>query len=101
VVGTFYIFVWAITAGGGVEPLSAIPRPGPLPSRRSFITPARFRWGGFEMLEGVGKHKPPTEWVGVAFLRGPWLDRPRMVPRAAEALFGARVGLRPPFGLVL
>ena len=40
VVGTFYIFVWALTVGGVLTLWSAMRGPGPLPSGRLFMAHA-------------------------------------------------------------
>jgi uncharacterized membrane protein len=62
-VGTFYIFVWAITAGGVLTLWSAIRGPGPLPSGRIFIAFALLGWGVFNMIDGIASHDLRTEWL--------------------------------------
>ena len=63
VVGTFYIFVWAVTVGGVLTLWSGIRGPGPLPSGRNFMAYALIGWGVFNMLEGVASHNLRTEWL--------------------------------------
>ena len=63
VVGTFYIFVWAISVGGVLTLWSAIRGPGPLPSGRVLIAYALIGWGVFNMLEGIASHNLGTEWL--------------------------------------
>src|SRR5437763_14840127 len=63
VVGTFYIFVWAISVGGVLTLWSAIRGPGPLPSGRVLIAYALIGWGTFNMLEGIASHNLSTEWL--------------------------------------
>ncbi len=63
VVGTFYIFIWAVTVGGVLTLWSAIRGPGPLPSGRIFIAHALLGWGVFNMLEGIANHDLRTEWL--------------------------------------
>ena len=62
-VGTFYIFIWALTVGGVLTLWSAIRGPGPLPSGRIFMAHALLGWGIFNMLEGVASHDLRTEWL--------------------------------------
>ncbi len=72
VVGTFYIFIWAVTVGGVLTLWTAIRGPGPLPSGRVFIAHALFGWGVFNILEGIANHDLRTEWLvfasGVGFV---------------------------------
>ena len=63
VVGTFYIFVWAITLGGVLTLWSAIRGPGPLPTGRDLMAFALLGWGVFNMLEGIASHNLRTEWL--------------------------------------
>lgn len=63
VVGTFYIFVWAVTLGGVLTLWSAIRGPGPLPSGRIFMAHGLLGWGVFNMLEGIANHSLHTEWL--------------------------------------
>jgi len=63
VVGTFYIFVWAISVGGVLTLWAAIRGPGPLPSGRVFIAYGLIGWGVFNMLEGIASHNLRTEWL--------------------------------------
>ena len=63
VVGTFYIFVWAITVGGVLTLWSAIRGPGPLPGGRILIAYALLGWGVFNMLEGIASHDLRSEWL--------------------------------------
>ncbi|HZE60220.1 MAG TPA: DUF2243 domain-containing protein [Burkholderiales bacterium] len=63
VVGTFYIFVWAISVGGVLTLWSAIRGPGPLPSGRVLIAFALIGWGVFNMLEGIASHDLRTDWL--------------------------------------
>ena len=63
VVGTFYIFVWAITVGGVLTLWSAIRGPGRLPSGRIFMAYALLGWGVFNMIEGIASHDLRTEWI--------------------------------------
>jgi len=63
VVGTFYIFVWAISVGGVLTLWFAIRGPGPLPSGRMFIAHALIGWGVFNMLDGIASHDLGTEWL--------------------------------------
>lgn len=84
-VGTFYIFIWAITVGGVLSLWSAIRGPGPLPSGREFIAHALIGWGVFNTLEGVARHDLRTEWLvcasGLGFvLLGLLLARMREEP---------------------
>lgn len=62
-VGTFYIFIWAITVGGVLTLWSAIRGPGPLPSGRPFIAYALIGWGVFNTLDGVARHHLPGDWL--------------------------------------
>jgi len=70
VVGTFYLFVWAITVGGVLTLWSAIRGPGPLPSGRIFMAYALLGWGVFNMIEGIASHDLRTEWI--IFASGMW-----------------------------
>src|ERR1700758_862603 len=63
VVGTFYIFIWALTVGGVLTLWSAIRGPGPLPSGRIFTAHALFGWGVFNILDGLVRHDLRTEWL--------------------------------------
>ena len=63
VVGTFYILVWAVTAGGVLTLWSAIRGPGPLPSGRLFMAYALLGWGVFNMIEGIASHDLRREWL--------------------------------------
>jgi len=63
VVGTFYIFVWAVTVGGVLTLWSGIRGPGPLPSGRNFTAYALIGWGVFNMIEGIASHNLRTEWL--------------------------------------
>src|SRR5260221_3013000 len=90
VMGTFYIFVWAVTVGGVLTLWLGIRGPGPLPSGRVFMAHALIGWGVFNMLEGIANHDLRSEWLvfasGLGFpllgvvlvwLReGPVIDRP-------------------------
>ena len=62
-VGTFYIFIWAISVGGVLTLWSALRGPGPLPSGREFVACAFIGWGLFNTLEGVASHSLRTEWL--------------------------------------
>jgi len=62
-VGTFYIFVWAITVGGVLTLWSAIRGPGPLPTGRDLMAFVLIGWGVFNMLEGIASHNLRTEWL--------------------------------------
>src|SRR5256885_15129044 len=68
-VGTFYIFVWAITVGGVLTLWSAIRGPGPLPTGRDLMAFVLIGWGVFNMLEGIASHNLRTEWL--VFASGP------------------------------
>ena len=63
VMGTFYIFVWAVTAGGVLTLWLGIRGPGPLPSGRIFMAYALIGWGVFNMLEGIASHDLRTDWL--------------------------------------
>ena len=63
VVGTFYIFVWAVTLGGVLTLWSAIRGPGPVPTGRIFTAQGLIGWGVFNMLEGAVSHSLHTEWL--------------------------------------
>src|SRR5258706_14686940 len=62
VMGTFYIFVWAVTVGGGLTLWLGIRGPGPLPSGRIFMAHALIGWGVFNMLEGIASPDLRSEW---------------------------------------
>src|SRR5258705_13435079 len=87
VMGTFYIFVWAVTVGGVLTLLLGIRGPGPLPSGRVFMAHALIGWGVFTMLEGIASHDLRREWLvfasGLRFalLRGalPWLPEGQLL----------------------
>lgn len=70
--GTFYIFIWAITVGGVLTLWTAVRGPGPLPSGRAFVACALIGWGVFNTVEGVVSHSLRTEWLvfatGVLFV---------------------------------
>lgn len=63
VIGTFYIFIWALTVGGVLTLWSAVRGPGPLPSGRILVAYALLGWGVFNMLEGAVNHNMRTEWL--------------------------------------
>src|SRR5260221_872772 len=78
VMGTFYIFVWAVTVGGVLTLWLGIRGPGPLPSGRIFMAYALIGWGGFNMLEGIASHDLRTE--GLGFGSGPVFAPPGGLP---------------------
>ena len=63
VVGTFYVFIWAIAVAGVLTLWSALRGPGALPSGRVFMAHALFGWGAFDMLDGIVRHDLRTEWL--------------------------------------
>jgi len=63
VMGTFYIFVWAVTVGGVLTLWLGIRGPGPLPSGRMFMAYALIGWGVFNMLDGLLRHDLAEEWL--------------------------------------
>ena len=62
-VGTFYIFIWAMTVGGVLTLWSAVRGPGPLPSGREFVACGLIGWGVFNTLEGVVSHNLRSDWL--------------------------------------
>ncbi len=63
VLGTFYIFIWAVTVGGVLTLWSGVRGPGRLPSGRVFMAYGMLGWGLFDMLDGLVRHDLRTEWL--------------------------------------
>ncbi|HYL90672.1 MAG TPA: DUF2243 domain-containing protein [Burkholderiales bacterium] len=63
VLGTSYIFIWALAVAGVLALWAALRGPGPLPSGRVFMAHALFGWGFFNMLHGIANHDLRTEWL--------------------------------------
>src|SRR5258706_3139871 len=99
VMGTFYIFVWAVTVGGVLTLWLGIRGPGPLPSGRIFMAHALVGWGVFNMLEGIASHDLRSEWLVFASgLRFPLLGV--LPPRPRGGQFIERpVAYNPRFGV--
>jgi len=98
VIGTFYIFVWAISVGGVLTLWSAIRKPGPLPSGRIFMAYALIGWGVFNMLEGIASHDLRTEWLVFASGLGFALLGVLLVWLREEQFFERRTGFDRRYG---
>ena len=92
VIGTIYIFFWAVSIGGVLTLWAGIRGPGPLPAGRIFMAYALLGWGVFNMLDGIARHDLHTEWLVFASGMGFALLAALLIYMRQEQFFERRSG---------